>query len=591
MAVTLNSPGIFLNENDSSQITTGPISVGAALVGPTVKGPVNLPTVVTSYSDFKSKFGASFVDPLGSTTEYLTSIAAYNYFQQGGSSLLVSRIVHGAYAPATAEVSSSVVSASFVLETLSQGSIMNNIGAGATAEAAATSSLYNFTGSALVSGSADNIRWEITAANTASGQFSLSIRQGNDYEGNKTVIESWNNLSLDPNAPNYIEYVIGNQSSRIVADQQGNYYVNTSGSYPNNSRYVRVKSVPNPTPNYLDATGNPKAGYVGFMPAVGSGSYWGGFKNATGVTSPTVTASMFEVIPTQTNQYIQGVTGSDYNNVISVLSNKDLFQYNVVYAPGLTLQNAPSQISTLVSNTQQRGDSIAVIDTVGYNVNSNNTIIGLAQGVDSSYAATYYPWLQMRSQETGKLVFCPASTVVPAAYEFNDRVGQPWFAPAGINRGALPTVVQPERRLTTADRDALYQGKINPIGVLPGQGTVILGQKTLQSSNSALNRVNVRRLLIELKSNINQISSTLLFEPNTTATRNSFLNQVNPYLQFVQQKQGLYAFQVVMDDTNNTADVIDRNQLVGAIYLQPTKTSEFIIVDFNITPTGATFGA
>jgi phage tail sheath protein FI len=145
--------------------------------------------------------------------------------------------------------------------------------------------------------------------------------------------------------------------------------------------------------------------------------------------------------------------------------------------------------------------------------------------------------------------------------------------------------------LTTSDRDALYQGKVNPISILPGQGTVILGQKTLQSANSALNRVNVRRLLIELKANINQISSTLLFEPNTAATRNSFLNQVNPYLQFVQQKQGLFAFQVVMDETNNTADVIDRNQLVGAIYLQPTKTSEFIIVDFNITPTGATFGA
>jgi phage tail sheath protein FI len=272
-------------------------------------------------------------------------------------------------------------------------------------------------------------------------------------------------------------------------------------------------------------------------------------------------------------------------------SNKDLFQYNVVYAPGLTIQNASNLVSTLVSNTQQRGDAIAVIDTVGYNQPSNNTVIGLAQSIDSSYAATYYPWLQMRSQETGKLVFCPASTVVPAAYEYNDRVGQPWFAPAGINRGALPTVVQPERRLTTSDRDALYQGKVNPISILPGQGTVILGQKTLQSANSALNRVNVRRLLIELKANINQISSTLLFEPNTAATRNSFLNQVNPYLQFVQQKQGLFAFQVVMDETNNTADVIDRNQLVGAIYLQPTKTSEFIIVDFNITPTGATFGA
>lgn len=613
MALTLNSPGIFLNENDSSQITTGPIAVGAALVGPTVKGPVNLPTVVTSYSDFKSKFGASFVDQAGTTTEYLTSIAAYNYFQQGGSSLLVSRVVRGAYAPATASVINALgftgpvdatmsvnlaisasagllVTASFVLETLSQGSLMNSIAAG-NVQVSTTASLFNSASNALVSGSADNIRYEITAANTASGQFSLVIRQGNDYEGAKTILESWNNLSLDPNASNYIEYVIGNQFSTITPDAQGNYYVNTSGSYPNNSRYVRVKSVAATTPNYLDVTGNPKSQYTASIPLVGSGSLFGGFATATGDLQNSVTTSMFEAIPGAPDLPIQGVSGSDYTNVISVLSNKDLFQYNVVYAPGLTIQNAPSQISTLVGNTQQRGDAIAVIDIAAFNTISNNTIIGLAQSIDSSYAAAYYPWLQMRSQETGKLVNCPPSTVVPAAYEFNDRVGQPWFAPAGINRGALPTVIQPQRRLTVSDRDTLYQGKVNPIGVLPGQGTVILGQKTLQSSNSALNRVNVRRLLIELKSNIGQISSTLLFEPNTAATRNSFLNQVNPYLQFVQQRQGLFAFQVVMDETNNTADVIDRNQLVGAIYLQPTKTSEFIIVDFNITPTGATFGA
>ena len=591
MAVTLNSPGIFLNENDTSQITTGPIAVGAALVGPTVKGPVNLPTVVTSYSDFKSKFGAAFTEPTGSTTEYLTSIAAYNYFQQGGSSLLVSRVVRGIYSPATASIDG-VVTQSFELETLSQGALMNSVGpfqSGSTS--AFTASIYNATSSALISGSADNIRWEITAANISTGQFSLSIRQGDDYQGAKTVLESWNNLSLDPNAPNYIEYVLGNQFSTITPDAQGNYYVNTSGSYPNNSRYVRVKSVKATTPNYLDATGNPKAQYTASIPLVGSGSLFGGFASALGSIVPGLATSMFESIPAAPDLSIQGVSGSDYNNVISVLSNKDLFQYNVVYAPGLTIQNAPSQISTLVGNTQQRGDAIAVIDLAAYNTVSNNTITGLAQSIDSSYAAAYYPWLQLRSQETGKLVNCPPSTVVPAAYEFNDRVGQPWFAPAGINRGALPTVVQPQRRLTVSDRDALYQGKVNPIGVLPGQGTVILGQKTLQSSNSALNRVNVRRLLIELKSNINQISSTLLFEPNTTATRNSFLNQVNPYLQFVQQKQGLFAFQVVMDETNNTADVIDRNQLVGAIYLQPTRTSEFIIVDFNITPTGATFGA
>jgi phage tail sheath protein FI len=120
---------------------------------------------------------------------------------------------------------------------------------------------------------------------------------------------------------------------------------------------------------------------------------------------------------------------------------------------------------------------------------------------------------------------------------------------------------------------------------------VVFGQKTLQKRASALDRVNVRRLLIELKSFISQIGDQLLFDQNTIATRNSFLAQVNPYLTSVQQRQGLYAFKVVMDESNNTADVIDRNELVGAIYIQPTKTAEFIYLDFNITPTGATFPA
>jgi len=651
MALTLNSPGVFLNENDTSQVTEGPITVGAAIVGPTVTGPVNIPTVVTTYSQYKNIFGATFSDVNNVTQEYLTSIAAYNYFQQGGESLLVTRVVSGTYAPAVSYVESNYMisplansstntitsstidtyvsqhlapSASFVIETLSEGELMNGLALGAGlfisgAIASKTGSAYTgstlfvvdslgaptssvngplfnsayFHGASgsLVSGSTNNLRWEITAVNSASGEFSLNIRSGNDYNNKKTVLESWNNVSLDPNAPNYIEYVIGNQRSVPAVDAQGNWYLRTTGSYANNSRYIRIRSVNKPTPGYLDSLGNPKSQYTASLPLVGSGSLQGAFITAAGRVSATVTGSMFDQIPATTNLPIQGILSTDYTASIGLLSNKDQYNYNAITVPGLTLQNAPNVVATVVSNTQDRGDAIAVIDTVAYNTVNVSTVTDFAQGVDSSYAATYYPWLQLRSQETGKLVWAPASTVVPAAYEYNDKVGQPWFAPAGINRGALTTVVQPERRLTAADRDALYVGKVNPIAIFPGQGTVIYGQKTLQSANSALNRVNVRRLLIELKQNINQVAAGLLFEPNTTATRNSFLNQVNPYLSYVQQKQGLYAFQVVMDDTNNTADVIDRNQLVGAIYLQPTKTSEFIIVDFNITPTGATFGA
>ena len=138
-----------------------------------------------------------------------------------------------------------------------------------------------------------------------------------------------------------------------------------------------------------------------------------------------------------------------------------------------------------------------------------------------------------------------------------------WFAPAGFNRGGLLGVVQAERKLSQSQRDTLYVGKVNPIATFPGRGVVVFGQKTLQQQQTALDRVNVRRLLISLKSFISQVSDNLVFEQNTAATRNNFLAQVNPFLESVQQRQGLFAFKVVMDDTNNTPDVIDRNQLVG----------------------------
>ena len=176
-------------------------------------------------------------------------------------------------------------------------------------------------------------------------------------------------------------------------------------------------------------------------------------------------------------------------------------------------------------------------------------------------------------------------------YAFNDKVGAEWFAPAGLMRGGIPGVTAAERKLSQSDRDSLYLGKVNPIATFPGAGIVAYGQKTLQTKASALDRVNVRRLLITLKNFIGDQANNLVFEQNTIATRNKFLSLVNPFLETVVQRQGLYSFRVVMDDTNNSADVIDRNQLVGQIYIQPTKTAEFIVLDFVVQPTGASFGA
>jgi hypothetical protein len=590
MAEALISPGVFLRENDLSQITAGPITVGSALIGPTVVGKVNIPTLVTSYSEYKAKYGTTFISG-GNTQEYLTSQAAYNYFQQGGTSLLVTRVASGSYTAATSSmVVNSLGSASFQINTLSVGTVMNN-SLGATT---ATNGL-------LPSGSANNVRWQITQADSASGYFTLLVRQGNDYTQGQTVLETWTNLSLDPNQNNYIAYVIGDQDQNVAYDESGAAYLNITGSYPNRSNYIRISDVFFPTPNYLNPQGQAYAAYTASIPLNGSGSANGSFGGANGALyggllangSASVALNLFEQIPTvaatAAANNIQGLVNTDYDVAISLLANQDAYVYNAIYAPGITNQNAASQVSALLSTVQNRGDAIAVVDMVGYN-QAITTVANGAQSYDNSYGATYWPWVQVRSTETGRLNFVPASTIIPGVYEYNDKVSAEWFAPAGLNRGGLPTVIQPERRLTVAQRNTLYNAKVNPIAVFPGQGTVVYGQKTLQARASALDRVNVRRLLIALKGYIGQIAETLVFEQNTAVTRNKFLSQVNPYLEYVQQRQGLYAFRVVMDETNNTPDVIDRNLLVGAIYLQPTRTAEYIQLDFNVLPTGVTFG-
>ena len=591
MAETLISPGVFLNENDLSQITQGPVDAGAALLGPTVTGPVDIPTLVTSYSEYKAIFGAAFVTG-GANFEYLTSIAALNYFEQGGDSLLVTRVASGSYLPASASVVTPTGTTSFELTTLSVGNLMNNYASGTAGPYASGSN------GSLPSGSSANIRWEVTGVDTGSGVFSLIIRRGDDYNNSKTILETWNNLSLDPNQNNYIAYVIGDQTETVRTDSTLDNYLQTTGSYQNKSRYVRVSAVNLPTPGYFNQAGQPQSQYTSSFPQTGSGAGNGGFQGGTGAIFGSFgkeAVKMFEDISstpsiiTTANSNIQGVYPGDYATAINLLGNQDAYNFNVIYAPGLNSQNAAATSSAILNLAQDRGDAIAVIDMVSYGAQIN-AVLGQANLYDNSYGATYWPWVQIRSRETGKVNFVPASTLVPAVYEYNDKVSAEWFAPAGLNRGALSTVLQPERKLTVNDRNLLYQGKVNPIATFPGVGTVIYGQKTLQQKPSALDRVNVRRLLIALKDYIGGIGETIVFEPNTQVTRNKFLNQVNPYLESVQQRQGLYAFQVVMDETNNTPDVVDRNQLVGTIYLQPTKTAEFIQLDFNILPTGTTFG-
>jgi len=675
MAETILSPGVLARENDSSVVQEQPVTVGSAIVGPTALGPVEIPTVVTTYSQFKAIFGGA-IESGSNSYNYMTGISAYNYFQNGGESLLVTRTTSGSFSPAeSTKVNTNITNGDLVItaDTLLNGisagfKITSSLGngpgtvtsvpmtgsitgvdalasityatsesissitvttagtgfaAGETITIPSSSAGANLSGGldlvitleasdlnykdafdldtlsegvvmnndgtqtqgALVSGSADNVRWEIVSSNSSSGVFSLLVRRGNDNNREKAVLETWANLSLDPKADNYIEKVIGN-STQVVLEDNGSYYIQKQGTYINKSRYIRVKQVNQKTPDYFDNNGNVKSQYTASIPQVQSGS----FSGAVGDLYSQATGSPAKFYENVTTGNIQGLTSTDYATALQLLGNTDDYKYSSITAPGLTSQNASSTVTTLVNNSVSRGDNLAVVDLVNYQANVG-TVTTQAAGFDSSYAATYWPWLQTIDPETGQQVWVPASTMIPGVLAFTDRSSDAWFAPAGLTRGALGNVIRAERKLPTSTRDTLYEANINPIATFPQSGVVVFGQKTLQKRATALDRVNVRRLLITLKSYITQIADQLVFEQNTIATRNSFLTQVNPYLETVQQRQGLYAFRVIMDESNNGADVVDRNELVGQIFLQPTKTAEYILLDFNVTPTGASFPA
>ena len=403
----------------------------------------------------------------------------------------------------------------------------------------------------LLSGSAENYRWQIVSPNISTGTFTLVIRQGNDTQLFPSILETWTNLSLDPFAPNYIEKAIGNQIENIAVDA-GEYYIQLSGSYANQSKYVRVKQVNQTTPNYFDNNGAPKPQFTGSIPT----SSLGVFGDGKGSNIPTFAAGAYYENISDTN--IQGLKANDYTESISLLANADAYNYNFITAPGLigdtTYGLHYPVVQQLVNMVQNRGDAMTIIDVVGYNSNIT-PVTTAAKTFDTSYAATYWPWLKVINPSTAQQNWIPASTWIPGVYERNDNIAYPWFAPAGINRGIMTNVIQTERILTQRNRDFLYQNNVNAIATFPNTGVVVFGQKTLQKKISSLDRVNVRRLLIELKNYISQVADSF----------------------------------VIMDESNNPPSVVDQNQLIGQIYLQPTKTAEFIILDFNILPTGATF--
>jgi hypothetical protein len=630
MAEKILSPGVFTNEIDQSFLpaTVGPI--GAAVVGPTVKGPILEPTMVNSYTEFVNIFG-EIIESGSDNYQFLTSHTAKEYLRIGGP-LTVVRVAEpeGNTAKATAIVTSGSTEM-FTLEALGDGPQLNNfVGTGSTnfgANGLLPIRAHSATNNQLLSGSyggrADNFRYEISQRNLAKGTFTLLLRQGNDTQDKKVVIETHENLTMDPGSTDYILKRIGNQTSTIVVED-GVAFVRPSGDYPNQSNYVRVSNLPEArkTPNYLDSSGNVTTTYIisqSFLPEVGSGSYGGAFGTAISIDGEVDPGSgqtagsnggenqshPFKFYGDIDNSNSQGINmsesktkpsgatqGGGYGTAISILGNKDEYDINLLFLPGVIDQAIDAHHNSIIGQAiemcQDRGDCFLVYDNVAL-TSTVATAKTNTEARNSSYAATYYPWVQIQDATAGVFRYVPPSVVIAGVYNFNDTIGQPWFAPAGLNRGGIDSAVQAYRKLTQSNRDDLYDSNSNPIATFPGQGVTVFGQKTTQKKASALDRVIFRRLLINLKKFVANSSRNLVFEQNTSDLRNQFLNVVNPYMEQVQANQGLNAFRVVMDDTNNTPETIDRNQLIGQIFIQPTRTAEFIVLDFVVQPTGAAF--
>jgi len=608
MAEKIVSPGVFTKENDMSFVQSGVGAIGAAVIGPTVKGPAMVPTKVWTYSEYQQLFGDSFKS--GSDYfQYLTSAAAKDYLKHGGP-LTVTRILPTGFDNASASAhmttagplitntggtlvtalmdgvpKSGSTSATFVadkpaftMQTIADGEIMNSI-------PDATGSNNILTSGGVKYGNKNNLRWEISNVNENKGTFTLSIRRGDDTDKRKVTLESFGNCSLDPQASNYLGKKVGTQYDQY---DPVNFIIKNTGTYPNMSKYIYIDedSIAK-TADYLDDNGTITVpAYTASLPAVSDGTFAGGTDGV--ITHP---QNFYQNIDAQNQGLLCGTGGtgeSQYNAAIDLMANQDEYDINLIFCPGINHTDHPGVSNKLITMCETRGDCMAIVDPVGH----NSTVAeasAVAATLDSSYAAMYWPWVQVSDPATGKYVWVPQATVMPGIYAFNDKVSAEWFAPAGLNRGGQETVVQAEVKLTHAHRDTMYENNLNPVASFPGEGVVVWGQKTLQKKASALDRVNVRRLLINLKKFIASTSKYLVFENNTDATRNRFLSTVNPYMESVQQRQGLYAFKVIMDASNNTPDVIDQNILKGDIFIQPAKAAEFIVIDFNVMPTGATF--
>jgi hypothetical protein len=784
MAEKIVSPGVFTNEKDLSFLPSGVAQIGAAIVGPTPKGPAFVPQVIRNYDDFKAYYGdtdenflvpyavRSYLKSAGSVT--IVRVVSEGGYQTAGFAIISGSKTYGLVLPSRVNDGSQNKDLSKTVFTSALGSASLIVsGAGVTGESmsiswggtasdsvakvlgtsvAGTKKAYAYmwfqnaiatgssfsasfstasgtinlsasfgavspastpwvtsqtigTGSSatatnlfkiLTLGDGDMMNKSVKVSvinNALAGQlpgtdygtFTVIVRDYNDTDQRPVVLETYSNVNLDADSPNFIARRIGDRYYTVASSGE----VTANGDYANVSKYIRVQVVDGVKNKALTPFLNP-FGHVAYTEPVSTGTplitaslvtsnptingafstkayygvdftntdnanYWKplasgsstgsnaafnifgcvissnyGTKqdpNSSFTAGDTISSStilkgadvqniakftmgfqggfdgMDPAVKLNTGASITGTNtiGLDcsgatsggtlgYKKALNVLSNAETYDINMIATPGITVFDHSYVTTRAIEVAEDRGDCFVLLDPVVQGKTVADAVSAIANsGINTSYAATYWPWVKVMDMNRLKPIWVPPSAVLPRVIAQSDTAAFEWFAPAGLNRGGIQDAVDVEAKLSFAQRDTLYEARINPLATFPAQGVCVWGQKTLQVKASALDRINVRRLMITLKKFIASSSRYLVFENNTNETRQRFINIVTPYLENVKARQGLYAFRVVMDETNNTPDVIDRNQLYGQIFLQPAKTAEFIVLDFNILPTGATF--
>lgn len=489
-----------------------------------------------------------------------------------------------------------------------------------------------------------DIKIAIENINTATTTFDLVVRQFSDTNANPIAIERFSSLSMNPTNANYICKAIGDSRdetgdyelvskyiyveaeadapisglpygyNRIVAPMSGG---TAFPQFPMTTSYVSTTSMKRQilgldyetidpdhlmngwssawdldksSTNYIKgfhlnssadqvyyqvgpsaATAYNKTTAKFLVPVLGGNDGW--------VNSADTRALLSSDTPTTSEE-------TQWKDALDLLANTEAYDINLLATPGVRIDNAIGSYAIEIAET--RADCLYVADMPSY-ITTAEGAGNVTSSIDSNYACTYWPYVKVYDSDNERDVTIPPTSNALEAIAYTDQVSYPWFAPAGMNRGLLTNVIRAQYKLSQDDRDTLYENKCNPIATFPGQGIVIWGQKTLQTRTTALDRINVRRMMLYAKKVIAGASLYLDFEQNDETTWDQFKALVQPVLDLVKIKRGITDFRVIMDETTNTPDMIERGQMVGQIYIKPTKTAEAILINFNLMAQGAIF--